>query len=165
MATDTFGGHPGGALASSRTDEGTSVGRPTRTARWAGRVLSGVGILFLLFDAMGKVLRLAPAVEGTVALGYPESVLRPLGIVQLACAALYLYPRTAVLGVILWTGYLGGAVATHVRVGDPIFSHVLFPIYVASLLWLGLWLREPRLHAFVPLCAARRATDGARGEG
>ena len=74
-----------------------------------------------------------------------------LGIVQLVCLAFYLVPRTAVLGAVLWTGYLGGAVATHVRIGHPLFSHVLFPVYVAVLLWVGLWLRDERLRTVLPV--------------
>ena len=87
----------------------------------------------------------------TVQLGYPEGVVRWLGIVELVCLAAYVVPRTAVLGAILLTGYFGGAVATHVRMGNPLFTHVLFPIYVAVLVWGGLYLREDRLWALVPL--------------
>ena len=118
---------------------------------WTSRVLSGVAVLFLLMDATMKVLRLPVAVEGTKQVGYPDGVIVTLGVIQLVCLALYLIPRTAVLGAILWTGYLGGAVATHVRVGDPLFSHILFPTYVAALLWGALWLRDPRLRALVPI--------------
>ena len=128
---------------------------PSTRALWAGRVLSSLGSLFLAFDAIGKVLRVPQALEGTATLGYPASVVLPLGVVQLICLALYVLPRTAVLGAVLWTGYLGGAIATHVRVGNPLFSHVLFPVYVAALLWGGLWLRDRRLRRLLPL----RATD------
>jgi len=116
---------------------------------WTGRVLSGVAVLFLAMDAAMKVLQLPVAVEGTKKVGYPAGVIPVLGIVQLVCLAAYLIPRTRVLGAILWTGYLGGAVATHVRIGDPLFSHVLFPVYVAALLWGGLCMRDPRLRAVV----------------
>jgi DoxX-like protein len=118
---------------------------------WTGRVLSGLAVLFLLMDATMKVLRPPFVIEGTTKVGYSAGVILPLGIIQLVCLIIYLVPRTSVLGAILWTGYLGGAVATHVRVGDPLFSHILFPTYVAALLWLGLWLREPRLRALVPI--------------
>src|SRR5207249_3667915 len=94
-------------------------------AVWTGRVLSGLAVLFLLFDAGVKVLQHPMAVQGTAELGYPQSVVVGLGIVQLVCLAVYLVPRTSVLGAVLWTGYLGGAVATHVRVGNPLFSHAL----------------------------------------
>ena len=123
----------------------------SKKAVWTGRVLSGLAVLFLLFDAGVKVLRHPMAVQGTAELGYPQSVVVVLGIVQLVCLAVYLVPRTAVLGAVLWTGYLGGAVATHVRIGHPLFSHVLFPVYVAVLLWVGLWLRDERLRTVLPV--------------
>jgi len=125
----------------------------SKKAVWTGRVLSGLAVLFLLFDAGVKVLQHPMAVQGTVELGYPQGVLVTLGILQLVCLALYLIPRTAVLGAILWTGYLGGAVATHVRIGHPLFSHVLFPVYVAALLWVGLWLRDERIRTVLPVRA------------
>lgn len=122
----------------------------SRNQLWTGRVLSGLAVLFLLFDAIGKVMRPAAVIEGTTQLGWPVSVILPLGIIQLLCLLAYLTPRTAFLGAILWTGYLGGAVATHVRIGNPLFSHVLFPVYIAALLWGGLWLRDRRLRALLP---------------
>jgi hypothetical protein len=114
-----------------------------------GRVLTAITALFLTFDAAVKVLRLDIAVEGTMQLGYPDSIILPLGLVQLAFLALYLIPRTAVFGAVLWTGYLGGAVATHVRLGNPLFTHTLSPIYVAAFLWLGLWLRDRRVRTLL----------------
>ncbi|HEU5042377.1 MAG TPA: DoxX family protein [Gemmatimonadales bacterium] len=117
----------------------------------AGRVLSGLAVLFLAFDTAGKVLVLPPVVEGTVGLGYQVSAIRGIGLVQLVCLVLYLVPRTSVLGAILLTGYLGGAVATHVRIGSPLLTHVLFPTYIAALAWGGLWLREARLQPLVPV--------------
>ena len=123
---------------------------PSTRALWGGRILGGLAVLFLAFDAFGKLLQAPQAVEGTTSLGYPASVLVPLGVVQLICLALYLVPRTAILGAILWTGYLGGAIATHVRVGNPLFSHVLFPVYVAAMLWGSLWLRSTALRSLVP---------------
>jgi hypothetical protein len=119
--------------------------------RLAGRVLTTLAALFLTFDTVIKVLRLAPAVEGTTALGYPVESVLWIGIIELVCLALYLLPRTSVLGALLLTGYLGGAIATHVRVGSPLASHTLFPIYVALVLWGGLYLREHRLRELVPL--------------
>lgn len=110
-----------------------------------GRVLSGVAVLFLAFDAAMKLLQVPMAVEGTIQLGYPASSLLVIGLIQVVCLAVYLVPRTAILGAVLWTGYLGGAIATHLRVGNPLFTHMLFPIYVAALLWGGLWLRDRRL--------------------
>jgi DoxX-like family len=110
-----------------------------------GRVLSGLAVLFLIFDAGFKLLGGPGAVEGTVTLGYSPSIIVPLGVLQVALLAVYLVPRTAILGAVLWTGYLGGAVATHVRIDNPLFTHVLFPIYVAAFLWSGLWLRDSRV--------------------
>jgi hypothetical protein len=117
----------------------------------AGRVLSTLAVLFLLFDAVGKLMRPVQVIEGTTELGWPVSVILPLGIIQAVLVVLYLVPRTSVFAAILWTGYLGGAVATHVRIGNPLFSHILFPTYVAALLWLGLWLRDRRLRALLPI--------------
>lgn len=138
-----------------RAEAGSPVhdeGRPRWTV-WTGRILSGLAVLFLAFDATMKLLAPPAAIEGTVRLGYRASVLPGLGTLQVILLAAYLVPRTAVIGAVLWTGYLGGAVATHVRVGDPLFTHTLFPIYVAALLWGGLWLRDRRVDA---LYAPRR---------
>jgi len=123
----------------------------SRGRLWTGRIMSALPALFLFVDGVGKLVKPAPVVEGTVQLGYPESVLVGLGIVLLACTVLYVIPRTAVFGAILLTGYLGGAIATHVRVGSPLFSHILFPVYLAVLLWGGLYLRDERLRALIPL--------------
>lgn len=132
-------------------DRAPDTGGVSRASRWTGRVLSGLSVAFMIFDASLKVLELPVAIEGTVQLGYPPGVIFGLGLVQLACLILYVVPRTAVLGALLWTGYLGGAVATHVRIGNPLFSHTLFPIYLAVLIWAGLWLRDRRLRAVLPL--------------
>jgi hypothetical protein len=110
-----------------------------------------MAVMFLLFDSVIKVLRLPPAIEGTVHLGYPEHLTVGIGIVELVCLALYVIPSTSVLGAILFTGYLGGAIATQLRIGSPLFTHTLFPIYVAVLIWGGLFLREVRLRALIPL--------------
>ena len=118
-------------------------------AGWVGRVLSGLGVLFLAFDAGFKLLQSPVAVEGTVALGYPASALLEIGVIQVICLIVYLVPRTSVLGAILWTGYLGGAIATHLRLENPLFTHQLFPIYVAALLWGGLYLRDRRVRALL----------------
>ena len=118
---------------------------------WAGRIISALPVLFLLLDGAMKLVKPAPVVEATIKLGYPESVIVPLGIVLLTCTILYVIPRTSALGAILVTGYLGGAVATHVRVGDPIFTHALFPVYLGVLIWGGLYLRDDRLRTLIPL--------------
>jgi len=129
----------------------TSVAQPvSQKRRIAGYVLTALVALFLGFDTIAKVLVLAPAVQGTTQLGYPAQSVLWIGIIQLICVVLYLVPRTAVLGALLLTGYLGGAVASQLRVGAPLLSHTLFPIYVAALLWGGLYLREPRLRALLP---------------
>jgi len=110
-----------------------------------GRALSAVAVAFLLFDSVGKVLEVAPVVAGTTQLGYPEGIVRTLGVILLLCVVVHLIPPASVLGAVLLTGYLGGAVATHVRVGDPLLTHVLFPVYVAAFIWGGLLLRDARL--------------------
>ncbi len=116
-----------------------------------GSILTGLVSAFLTFDVVMKVLRLAPAVQGTTELGYPAGTVVWIGLIELICLALYLVPRTSVLGAVLLTGYLGGAIATHVRVGSPLIGYTLFPIYVALMVWGGLYLREPRLRELMPL--------------
>ena len=117
----------------------------SKTRLWSGRILSGIALAFLAFDTLVHLLAPAPAVDASNALGFSPSVIVPLGIIELVCWVLAVIPRSAVLGTLLWTGYLGGAVATHVRVGNPVFSHMLFPVYVAALLWAGLALRDSRV--------------------
>ena len=130
----------------------TAIGSSTSAkALMAGRVLSALAILFLTFDGIVKAVKASVAVDATVQLGYPESAVVAIGIIELVCLALYVIPRTSVLGALLLTGYLGGAVATHVRVGSPLLSHTLFPLYVAALIWGGLFLREGRLRALIPV--------------
>jgi hypothetical protein len=119
-------------------------------ALWTGRVISGLAVAFLIFDSVGKLLEVQPVIDGTKQLGYPPDIVFGLGVTLLSCVLAYLVPRTSVLGAVLLTGYLGGAVATHVRVGNPLFTHVLFPTYVAALLWGGLMLRDARLRALLP---------------
>jgi hypothetical protein len=146
---------PAAATATAASASAEAPVAPSRAALWTGRVLSGLAAAFLLMDSVVKLLVIPAAIQGTTELGYQASVIRPLGVVTLILWVLYVYPRTAILGALLWTGYLGGAVATHVRVGNPLFSHVLFPLYVAAFLWLGLWLRDARLRALLPLTRAR----------
>ena len=112
--------------------------------------MSGIPLAFLLFDAIGKLVRRAPVVEGTLKLGFDASVTVPFGVVVIVCWVLSVVPRTAVIGTILFTGYLGGAVCSHVWVGDPLFSHTLFPVYFGIMLWGGLWLRDPRVRTLLP---------------
>ena len=139
-----------GGLPAGRSDILSRGAASSKGALWAGRVMSGFAVLFLTFDAAIKVLELPMAVTGTTDLGYPASVVLTLGLIQVACLVAYLIPRTSVLGAVFWTAYLGGAVATHVRVGNPLFTHTLFPVYIATLLWLGLWLRDPQLRSVLP---------------
>jgi len=116
---------------------------------WTGRTLSAIAVLFLLFDATVKLIALPIAVETTAQIGYQPSIVFPLGVLELLLLVMYLIPRLAPAGAVLWTAYLGGAVATHVRIGSPLFSHILFPTYVAALLWAGLWLRDARVRALL----------------
>jgi hypothetical protein len=127
--------------------------KTSNKALWTGRILSGLVVLFLLVDSGFKLIRPlpAPAVQAFGQLGYPVGLAAGIGILLLACVALYAVPRTSVLGAILLTGYLGGAVASHVRVGDPWFSHALFPVYIGLFIWGGLYLRDQRLRALIPL--------------
>ena len=122
----------------------------SRAAHWAGHIISTLPALFLLFDGAMKLIKPAPIVEATVRLGYPESVIVPLGIALTMSTVLYLIPGTSVFGAILLTGYLGGAVATHVRIGEGWFP-ISFPIILAILLWGGLYLRDYRIRALIPL--------------
>jgi hypothetical protein len=118
-------------------------------AKWTARVITALAALFFAFDLGIKLLALQPAIQGTTELGFAASLVRPIGVIELACLVLYLVPRTAPLGAILFTGYLGGAIATHVRLGNPLFTHQLSPIYFAAMLWLPLYLRDARVRALV----------------
>ena len=127
------------------TDQASSRG-----ALWTGRTMSGIAVVFLTLDAIGKLLQVPPVVDGTRQLGYPVEVIFGLGVTLMSCVLVYVVPRTAMLGAVLLTGYLGGAVATHVRVANPLLTHTLFPTYVAAFLWAGLVLRRPALRALLP---------------
>ncbi len=116
-----------------------------------GGILTGLVSAFLAFDVVLKLLQLAPAVEATTQLGYPVGTILWIGIIELVFLVLYLVPRTSILGAVLLTGYLGGAIATHVRVGSPLLGYTFFPIYVAAMVWGGLYLREARLRVLLPL--------------
>jgi hypothetical protein len=119
---------------------------------WAGRMMSGLPTLFLLVDGSMKLYKPRAVVEATVQMGYPESAIVGLGVALLLSTLLYLLPRTAILGAILLTGYLGGAVASQVRV-SAMSVNIIFPVLIGALLWGGLWLRDRRLQALVPLRA------------
>ncbi len=122
-------------------------------ARWLGRVLSGVVILFMLFDGAIKLVPWPIVTETMDRIGYgsSESLARSLGAISLVCTVLYAIPPTSFVGAILLTGYLGGAMASHVRIGSPLFSHVLFGFYLGLMVWGGLWLRDRKLRALMPL--------------
>lgn len=122
----------------------------SKASVWAGRIIGGLPALFLLVDGIMKLVKPPVVVEATVKLGYPESIILGLGIVLLVSTVLYLVPPTSILGAILLTGYLGGAVATHVRVQEGVFS-IVFPVAFGVLLWLGLYLRDDRLRSLIPL--------------
>ncbi len=115
---------------------------------WTGRVLSALAVIFLAFDSISKLLKVQPVLDATAQLGYPQSSIIPIGLLLLACTLVYMIPRTAVVGAVLLTGYLGGAVATHVRVGNPVFETV-FPIIMGSIVWAGLFARDQRLRAVI----------------
>jgi DoxX-like family len=125
----------------------------TSKFKWAGWVLSGLFIAFMLLDAAMKLVPFQVVIDTSAELGLPTSVnfARGLGITALICTLLYAIPRTAILGAILLTAYLGGAVATQLRVGSPIFSHILFGVYLGLFMWGGLYLRDGRLQAMLPM--------------
>ena len=118
---------------------------------WTGRVLSSIVVLFLVFDGVMKLIAITPVADAFRQLGYPLESASAIGYLALACALLYAIPRTAVLGAIVLTGLLGGAISTHVRVHDPLFTHTLFGVYLGVIAWGGLWLRDARLRAMIPL--------------
>lgn len=131
------------------TSRRASRARTSPATLWAGRILTGIAVLFLTFDAVIKLVGAKEAVDGTVQLGWQPHYLPIIGTIALILLVLYVIPRTAPLGAVLWTGYLGGAVATQLRVDNPLFSHVLFPIYVAAILWGGLYLRDDRVRRII----------------
>jgi hypothetical protein len=136
--------------------EGTIMQTAARTpqlatkALWAGRILSSIVVLFLVFDAVMKVVKEPHVVEATVSLGYPPSLLIGIGLALLVCTIVYVTPRTSILGAVLLTGYLGGAIASNMRVGHSVFE-CAFPVIVGGLIWGGLFLRDDGLHALLPL--------------
>jgi len=129
----------------------TQIATVSRGTLWAGRIVSALVVLFLLFDGAIKLVPLAPVTESLAELGYPVSLARGLGILVLVCTVLYVIPRTSILGAILLTGLLGGAIATHLRVGSPIFTHLLFGAYLGVMVWGGLFLRDERVRTLIPL--------------
>ena len=130
------------------------VSPASNTRLWIGRILSGIVIVFLVFDGIIKLIPIAPVIETMRQLGYSGDVTpvaRGIGVLTLVIVALYAIPRTSILGAILLTGLLGGAMATHLRVGSPLFTHFLFGLYLGLMAWGGLYLRDDRLRAMLPL--------------
>lgn len=125
----------------------------SRPALWTARALGALGVLFLIFDGVIKLIRHPEVAKSAVELGLPVELMFTVGIIEAVLLVLYLVPRTAVLGALLWTGFLGGATLAQVRIGAPLATHVLFPTYIAALLWIPLYLREPRLRTLLPLRA------------
>lgn len=123
----------------------------SKTRFWISYIMSGLVILFMLMDSIMKFVKPAEVIEGSIALGYAEHHLAIMGVLGLISTLLYLFPRTSVLGAILLTGYFGGAIATHLRLDNPLFTHTLFTVYFGILVWGGLWLRNPKLRELFPV--------------
>lgn len=122
----------------------------SKTQQWIGVCLSVLPVLFLIFDGVIKLIKIPPVVQSFGELGYPHELAFMIGSLQLFCVLLYAFPRTSLLGAILLTGFLGGAISAQVRIAAPLFSHTLFPTYVAIPMWIGLFLRENRLKELLP---------------
>ena len=127
----------------------TQAGPVSKGRLWTGRIISGLVVLFLLFDSITKVMKVRAVIEASAQLGYPVNAIVTIGIILLVCTAFYIIPQTAVLGAILLTGYLGGAVAANLRIGSAMFN-TFFPIVFAALAWVGIFLRESRLGVLIP---------------
>jgi hypothetical protein len=138
-------------MATSLLDSSSVVVPSSQSAwiRWTGRVLSGLAVLFLTVDTVMKLTGLAQAQQASRQLGFSAGDVLTIGVIESVCLVLYLVPRTRVLGAVLWTGYFGGAIATHLRLGNPLATHTLFPLYVAALIWGGLYLRDARARALI----------------
>ncbi|TXI68003.1 MAG: DoxX family protein [Cyclobacteriaceae bacterium] len=125
--------------------------QPSKAACWTSYVMSGIVILFMLMDSIMKFIRPTEVIEGTLALGFNEKHITTLGSLGFISTLLYIFPRTTILGAILLTGYFGGAMATHVRLDNPLFTHILFTGYLGILMWGGLWLRNLKLRELFPM--------------
>ncbi len=123
----------------------------SRKELWVGRIISALVVLFMLFDSITKLMRVDAVMKATVKVGYPASAIPIIGLILLVCTIVYAIPATSILGAILLTGYLGGAVATNLRIGNPLLTNTLFPVYFGILVWGGLFLRERRLRSLLPL--------------
>lgn len=131
--------------------ESTMTKNTSKASLWTARIMSGLVILFMLFDSIFKFIQPVEVTQATVQLGFAEHHIVVMGTLGLISILLYAIPRTAVLGAILLTGYFGGAIVTHVRLDNPLFSHILFPVYLGILAWGGLWLRDERVRRLIPL--------------
>lgn len=126
------------------------ITKPSKKTLWASRIMGGIVILFMLMDSIFKFIQPTEVVEGTLELGFAEHHILVIGILGLISILLYTYPRTSLLGAILLTGYWGGAVATHVRLDNPLFSHILVPVFLGILAWGALWLKDERVRNLIP---------------
>ncbi len=133
-----------------KTDDVAHAAPTAAAMRWAGRGITALVLLFLAVDGAMKLVPIEPVVAAMMHLGYAPAIARGIGLIELACVLLLLFPRTALLGALLFTAVLGGAIASHLRVGDPLVSHTLFGVYLGVLMWGGLCLRDPRLRALLP---------------
>jgi hypothetical protein len=129
----------------------TAVHSQKRTAVWTGRVISAFAVLFMLFDCLTKITQNPYVMKASANLGYPAAMIPVVGIILLACVVVYVIPRTSIIGAILLTGYLGGAVASNMRIGTPLFSNILFLVYFGILVWAGLYLRNHRVRELFSL--------------
>jgi hypothetical protein len=137
------------AVAVAPSERPVTAASTSSRAIWVGRALSALALIFLTIDTAVKLFVMPVGVEATKQLGFADGAVFTIGAIEAVCLVLHLVPRTAILGAVLWTGYFGGAVATHLRLDSPLFTHVLFPVYVAVFLWGGLWLRDRRLRRVV----------------
>ncbi|HUI65688.1 MAG TPA: DoxX family protein [Bacteroidota bacterium] len=123
----------------------------SKKALWTGRILTGIVVVFMLFDSITKILKVDAVVKASAQFGYPVSLLPTIGVILLVCLVIYVIPRTSLIGALLITGYLGGAVQANLRIGTPLFSNARFPVYFAVLVWGGLFFREQRVREFFSL--------------
>ena len=139
-------------MQGSNTTTGEAMPAVAKLARWLGRLLSGLVILFLLFDGAIKLVPWPVVTETMDRIGYgsSETLARTLGAITVACTVLYAIPPTSILGAILLTGYVGGAMASHLRIGSPLFTHTLFGLYLGLMVWGGLWLRDRNVRTLMP---------------
>jgi hypothetical protein len=139
-------------MSTTTKDAQFAAGTVGVKAIWIGRFLSALAILFFVMDGVMKLVGPQVVIDATKQIGWPvdSMTLTALGVILLACTALYAFPRTAVLGAILLTGYLGGAVASHARNGDPLLTHDLFGVYLGLFVWGGLWFRDARIRSLIP---------------